>query len=87
MDHFDIKPEDLPDYNIDPLDINRVPNTKVNPGRNPEKIQVTLLRNNGKVDPLDEGQLTRHHITSDILAVHVQFGYTDGANSKSIFIN
>ena len=85
LDLFQIDQEKLTEYVVDTLDENRVPNTRVTPNKNPEAIQVSLLRRNGAVEPLDEGQQTKHHLTSDVIAIHVEFRYKTGYH-KSIFV-
>lgn len=85
MDTFKISPDKLTEYTVDTLDENRLPNTRVTPDKNPEAIQVGLMRRNGTVEPLNEGQQTKHHLTSDVIAVHVEFRYKNGYH-KAIFV-
>lgn len=89
MDLFKINGEQLSNYKVDQLDVNRLPNSQRNINHNPRETRVTILREvNGqpKVLPLSTGSVTKNRLTDDTVAVQVEFRYDNDSYQKLLLI-
>lgn len=80
LDLFNI--DNMEEYKIDTLDVNRIPNTKSNKNGNPVKTVVSLLNKDGNVQPIPEGIHTKSVLSDRTIAIHVEQRYFNEGNDN-----